>query len=197
MKRGGFAANIAELPELLKRPQYRLSVAQFVGRRKRPAGVDGGGDSAAAARGGPSSHSGPGRPCARSGRGTRSGRGARSVAREVRAGGLVAESRNHFFDTYKAVVWKDRIVCLAACTKRLLLLLLRSDRRGRHKQCDSQRKYLHNRAPFAATAPVPGSYSPNDIENLAGTHPSPTAGPNYSPATRRGGSRAAGAAAQG
>jgi hypothetical protein len=65
---------------------------------------------------------------------------------------LVAECRNHFFETYKAVVCKDRIVRLAARTKRLLLLLLRSDRRGRHKQCDGQGKYLHNRAPFAAMA---------------------------------------------
>jgi hypothetical protein len=31
------ATNIAKLPEQLKRPQYCLSVAQFVGRRKRPA----------------------------------------------------------------------------------------------------------------------------------------------------------------
>jgi hypothetical protein len=37
------AANIAKLPELLKRPEYYLSVAQFVGRRKRPARRDGGG----------------------------------------------------------------------------------------------------------------------------------------------------------
>jgi hypothetical protein len=37
------AAGIAKLPELLKRPQYCLSVTQFVGRRKRPARVDGGG----------------------------------------------------------------------------------------------------------------------------------------------------------
>jgi hypothetical protein len=44
---------------------------------------------------------------------------------------LVAESRNHFFNTYEAVVWKDRIVYLAACTKRLFYLLLRCDRRGR------------------------------------------------------------------
>jgi hypothetical protein len=57
---------------------------------------------------------------------------------------LVAESRNHFFNTYKAVVWKDRIVLLAACTKRLLSLLLRCDRRGRQEQCNGQRKYLHN-----------------------------------------------------
>jgi hypothetical protein len=57
---------------------------------------------------------------------------------------LVAESRNHFFNTYKAVVWKDRIVLLAACTKRLLSLLLRCDRRGRQEQRNGQRKYLHN-----------------------------------------------------
>jgi hypothetical protein len=82
----------------------------------------------------------------------------------VRAGGLVAESRNHFFNTYEAVVWKDRIVCLAARTKRLLSLLLRGDRRGRQEQCNGQRKYLHNRTPFAAMAPVRGTYSPNDIE---------------------------------
>jgi hypothetical protein len=37
------AVNIAKLPGLLKRPQYCLSVAQFVGRRERPARVDGGG----------------------------------------------------------------------------------------------------------------------------------------------------------
>src|SRR6202030_4048614 len=42
---------------------------------------------------------------------------------------------------------------------------------------------------FAHTLPVPcGTYSPNDIENLAGTHPSPTAGPNCSP-DEAGGSR--------
>jgi hypothetical protein len=34
----------------------------------------------------------------------------------------------------EAVVWKDRIVYLAACTKRLFSLLLRGDRRGRHEQ---------------------------------------------------------------
>jgi hypothetical protein len=55
--------------------------------------------------------------------------------------------------------------------------LLRSDRRGRHKQCDSQRKYLHYRAPFRCYFTRPArSYSPNDIENLAGTHQSLTAG---------------------
>jgi len=54
---------------------------------------------------------------------------------------LVAESRNHFFNTDKAVVWKDRIVLLAACTKRLLSLLLRCDWRGRQEQCNGQRKY--------------------------------------------------------
>jgi hypothetical protein len=77
---------------------------------------------------------------------------------------LVAESRNHFLDTYKAVVWKDRSVCLAACTKRLLSLLLRGDRRGRHEQCDGQGKYLHNGLPFAGMAPRARTYSPNDIE---------------------------------
>jgi hypothetical protein len=95
----------------------------------------------------------------------------------VRAGGLVTEGRNHFFNTYKAVVWKDRIVCLATCTKRLLSLLLRSDRRGCHKQCDGQRKYLHNRVYLRCYGTRPGgTYSPNDIENLAGTHSSSTAG---------------------
>jgi hypothetical protein len=150
------AANIAELPELLKRPQYCLSVAQFVGRRKRSANRDRGAASSIA-REGPPAYSGPGarsRPSARPVGGTRSGRGARSrkrgarsVARGVRADGLVAESRNHFLNTYQAVVWKDRIVYLAACTERLLSLLLRCDRRGRQKQCDGQRKYLHNGLP--------------------------------------------------
>jgi hypothetical protein len=82
---------IAKLPEPLQRPQYCLSVAQFVGRRKRPTRVDGGGASTAAKDG---TNSGPG---ARSGRSARSRkRSARSVARKVRAGGLVAESRNHW-----------------------------------------------------------------------------------------------------
>src|SRR5262249_59366891 len=80
-------------------------------------------------------------------RGARSRRGPRSVARGVRADYLVAESRNHFLNTYEAVVRKDRIVYLAACTERLLSLLLCCDRRCRQKQCDGQRKYLHNGLP--------------------------------------------------
>jgi hypothetical protein len=144
------------------------SVAQFVGRRKRPANRDRGATSTA--REGPPGHTGPGarsRPSARpvggarSGRGARSRkRGARSVARAVRADGYVAESRNHFFNTYKAGVWKGRIVCLAACTKGLLSLLLRFDRRGRQKQCDGQRKYLHNGLPSLVWHPSRGLTAP-------------------------------------
>jgi hypothetical protein len=63
---------------------------------------------------------------------------------------LVAESRNHFLDTLKTVVWKDRRVCLPACTKRLLSLLLCGDRRHRQEQGDGQRKYLHNGLPSLA-----------------------------------------------
>jgi hypothetical protein len=60
---------------------------------------------------------------------------------------LVAESRNHFFNTYKAVVWKDRIVYLAACTERLLSLLLCCVRRRREEKGDRQREYPHNGLP--------------------------------------------------
>jgi hypothetical protein len=131
-RRAESRVNIAELPELLKRPQYCLSVAQFVGWRKRPAWRNGGGGSTAA-----------------------------------------------------AVVWKARIVYLAACTERLLSLLLSCDRRDRHKQRNDQRKYLHNGLPSLVWH---RSCGPTARES-GGDAPHPKLPPTRSPATKRGASR--------
>ena len=111
------------------------SVAQFVGRRKLRAGMDGRRAGASAA-----ARSGRG---ARRGRAARSGSAARSIATRVRAGGYVAERGGHFLLADNAGIWKCRCVCLAVCTKRLLRLL-RCHGRRRKKQCDGQREYLHN-----------------------------------------------------
>ena len=67
----------------------------------------------------------------------------RPVARVVRAGGHVAERRDHFLLADNAGIRECRCVCLAVCTKRLLRLL-RCHGRRRKKQCPGQHKYLHN-----------------------------------------------------
>ena len=67
----------------------------------------------------------------------------RPVTRVVRAGGHVAERRDHFLLADNAGIRECRCVSLAVCTKRLLRLL-RCHGRRRKKQCDGQHKYLHN-----------------------------------------------------
>jgi hypothetical protein len=64
------------------------------------------------------------------------------VARVVRAGGHVAERRDHFLLADNAGVAECRIVSLAVCTE-WLLCLLRCHGRRRKKQCDGQREYFH------------------------------------------------------
>jgi hypothetical protein len=81
----------------------------------------------------------------------------RPVTRVVRAGGHVAERRDHFFLADNAGIRECRCVCRAVCTKRLLRLL-RCHGRRRKEQCDGQRKYLHNRLHFFrvfSDAPLP------------------------------------------
>ena len=88
------------------------SVAQFVGRRKLRAGMDGRRAGASAA-----ARSGRG---ARRGRAARSGSAARSIATRVRAGGYVAERGGHFLLADNAGSGEWRAICRAATTQRLL-----------------------------------------------------------------------------
>ena len=88
------------------------SVAQFVGRRKLRAGMDGRRAGASAA-----ARSGRG---ARRGRAGRCGPAARSIATRVRAGGYVAERGGHFLLADNAGIGEWRAICRAATTQRLL-----------------------------------------------------------------------------
>jgi hypothetical protein len=88
------------------------SVAQFVGRRKLRAGMDGRRAGASAA-----ARSGRG---ARRGRAARSGSAARPIATRVRAGGYVAERGGHFLLANNAGIGEWRAICGAATTQRLL-----------------------------------------------------------------------------